>query len=100
MMNRKERQTLIGRLEERLVEAEVKEGIRTCVCLMISVFVKTKKEKRKTHRKSCVHSKTCYESLMRMMYVSLSPRRFKLDKTLGPSTMNLERNWSYYLVDS
>jgi hypothetical protein len=37
-------------LEERLVEAEIKEGIRTSVyvyILMISVFVKAKKEKRR-----------------------------------------------------
>jgi hypothetical protein len=37
MMNRKERQTLIERLEVRLVEAEVKEGIQTSVYIYASI---------------------------------------------------------------
>ena len=48
--------------------------------------------------------KRTHESLMRMMYVSQSTSCMisirRLDKTLGTSSMNLERNWSHYLVDS
>ena len=77
--------------------------------LEISVYhdVKAKKEERggkKLTGNLVSILKRTYGSLMQMMYVSQSTSCVilirRLDKLLGPSSMNLEHNWSHCIVVS
>jgi hypothetical protein len=57
------------------------------------------KEKHTGNLVSTLNPSRTYESLMRIMYVSQSTSCMisirRLDKMLGPSSVNLERNWSH-----
>ena len=66
--------------------------------------MQAKKEMKKNKKEKLTGSlvsilKRTYENLMRMMFVSRSTSCMilirRLDKLLGPNSMNLERNWSH-----